>query len=728
MDAKEGFIYNCNQGFVTFSAKKIIFLKDANGSYKKKKCGSYTKQPKGLPSGWQKFTEDDYDHLFNELKLGAHEIVCVQTGKNSDITVLDFDIESTYDEMVMRFPQLKEHYTVKTKRGYHVYFTYDARVQTSTNVFENYPGVDVRNDDGFVYAPGSKYKHPDGSMVTYDFVDGDLTKMPGELFHLFQDDEPRAAEQAAKPVSTIKKEISSNNLIEQLCDLISVEYLTDFKSWRKIMWALHKEGVDEEFAQKISEKADNYEDSAFDNMWNKVPEKNKLSAGTIHYYAKLSNPDEYQKITQKSPESFSAVSKIFEENNFKILNGGYYIAINKEGIANMLSKTQMVERFEHMSYIGLNEITNKMVPKPFIKSWITMNKDIKMYDVANVYPPGMETPNNHYNLWEDFAMESVHDYKKEIEGFNFMRQHFRTLCGNDENFDYFEGWISQMITHPYRKSGIMPVFIGRQGTGKTSIAKILEAMIGSNKVIDVSNPDYVLGQFNESLISSYLVHFTELSKSAIGSNDRLKELITDNTVQVNQKGKKIIKINSFHRVIAFTNNEDPLQTSKDDRRNWIIRCNDELAGKTEYFNQLYEFLRDINVVKSLYEFYKNEVKATKFYYMDRPVSEHHEELKQLNRPIIIQWLNDFIAEKIKMFEIDCAEELESVEYQNSDLYKKFCEWREAGGIKYDVSVMQFSCRLTNYKIDGIEKNQRKRSGAVKTFHLDRIMKFLEENY
>ncbi len=297
MNAKEGFIYNSNQGFVTFSAKEIIF--------KTKKDGTFSKIPRGLPVGWQHFTEDDYDYLHEELKLGAHEVVCVQTGENSNITVFDFDIASSYDNMILKFPKLKDYYTIKTRRGYHIYFEYDCRVETSTNVFQNYPGIDIRNNNGFVYGPGTSYKNSDGSKYTYDFIGGDIKPLSDELFNLINFIDARDPETDTESVDiAIKRKEGSNdpnlNKIEKLCDLISVEYLADFKSWRKIMWALKKEGVEEEFASMISEKADNYTDEGFNNIWNKVPDDNKMSAGTIHHYAKLSNSDEYFKIMDYS--------------------------------------------------------------------------------------------------------------------------------------------------------------------------------------------------------------------------------------------------------------------------------------------------------------------------------------------------------------------------------------------------------------------------------------------
>ena len=79
--------------------------------------------------------------------------------------------------------------------------------------------------------------------------------------------------------------------LEPIIHLISLEYLDNYEHWKKIVWGAKNSGVCEEFMRTISKKSTKYSDDGFDNVW----EANctDVKEGTIRYYAKLSNEDDY---------------------------------------------------------------------------------------------------------------------------------------------------------------------------------------------------------------------------------------------------------------------------------------------------------------------------------------------------------------------------------------------------------------------------------------------------
>ena len=99
------------------------------------------------------------------------------TGKESNVTVIDFDDADIYDTLVNTDPDLKANLTVKTNKGYHIYFTYESQIKTTTNI-NGLDGIDARNDNGLIIAPPTKYKLLDGSKAQYKYLYGDLLKMP----------------------------------------------------------------------------------------------------------------------------------------------------------------------------------------------------------------------------------------------------------------------------------------------------------------------------------------------------------------------------------------------------------------------------------------------------------------------------------------------------------------------------------------------------------------------
>ena len=73
------------------------------------------------------------------------------TGKESGVTVLDFDKTEDYRKLVQIDPSLLMCKTVLTNKGAHIYFKYDPDLPTGTNVLSKLNGVDLRNDNAIAF-------------------------------------------------------------------------------------------------------------------------------------------------------------------------------------------------------------------------------------------------------------------------------------------------------------------------------------------------------------------------------------------------------------------------------------------------------------------------------------------------------------------------------------------------------------------------------------------------
>lgn len=101
-----------------------------------------------------------------------------------------------------------------------------------------------------------------------------------------------------KKINNIDKMNKKNNKNTNygIVDIIDVKYLTNYDTWLRILFAMKFEGYSEEEARIISKKAENYSEEGFINVWNKPKDEITISQGTINYYAKLSNQEEYYKL------------------------------------------------------------------------------------------------------------------------------------------------------------------------------------------------------------------------------------------------------------------------------------------------------------------------------------------------------------------------------------------------------------------------------------------------
>ena len=117
-----------------------------------------------------------------------------------------------------------------------------------------------------------------------------------------------------KTKTEIKTETKINNIILQYCELIDDKYLSNREDWLKIVFAMKREKVDEKDALTISNKATNcvpLTDEAWSNVWDKEDEReNGCNIGTIKYYAKLSNEEEYNKLNiEENDEEIDIVTE-----------------------------------------------------------------------------------------------------------------------------------------------------------------------------------------------------------------------------------------------------------------------------------------------------------------------------------------------------------------------------------------------------------------------------------
>jgi|GEM_PF-1155796 len=79
---------------------------------------------------------------------GAIGIVC---GQISQLMVIDFDDEYTFQQFTCKFPQYADTYTVRTRRGYHLYYQVDHSVPT-----HKFDGGDIKGEKSYVIAPPSQ--------------------------------------------------------------------------------------------------------------------------------------------------------------------------------------------------------------------------------------------------------------------------------------------------------------------------------------------------------------------------------------------------------------------------------------------------------------------------------------------------------------------------------------------------------------------------------------------
>ncbi len=425
--------------------------------------------------------------------------------------------------------------------------------------------------------------------------------------------------------------------------------------------------------------------------------------------------------------NYEDTKDIFEETHCKIIDSSIFF---KERITNgdksfvTFSESNINVSYKHMKYsYPKQEETGMWVLKQaeFINKWLK-DENIRCYDNVDVVAPPNICPEKTLNLWIPFTFSNSKYDKythKKIE-LNFLLNHIKILCDNDENvYQYFVKWLAQMIQYPGIKT-ICPTLISLEGSGKGTLLKLLGRMMGEKKIFETTNPSRdVWGNFNNIMMNCFLVNLNELSKKeTLEADGKIKGLITDKALTINSKGQNAICVNSNHRFIISTNKEEPINTTKDDRRNVIIRCSDELIGNTVYFEKINKMIENDDVVKTFYEYLMDIPDLLEFNRFQRPVTEYQQNLVLLSKQPIELFIEDFVIENIDEYEIELS---------TKELFDKFKLFIKNNQYNYECSYQRFTCRLFRLKYKSLS-TKRTKYGANKIFNIEKFKKELNLDF
>ena len=207
--------------------------------------------------------------------------------------------------------------------------------------------------------------------------------------------------------------------------------------------------------------------------------------------------------------------------------------------------------------------------------------DKRRYDRV-VFQPGRGVAEKDYNLWQGFAFEP----KKGP--WNLFRLHLREVVANGdmEVFDYLLNWMAHAVQRPWELPEVAIVLRGLQGTGKSMVWKIFGSLFGPHYIV-VNTPGQLAGRFNMHLADKVIV----FAEEAFFAGDRkatssLKARITEPFLAYEAKGRDIVQLPNFSRIVCSSNEDWVVPAAMDERRWCVLDVSDEHKEDTEYFQAL----------------------------------------------------------------------------------------------------------------------------------------------
>jgi hypothetical protein len=193
--------------------------------------------------------------------------------------------------------------------------------------------------------------------------------------------------------------------------------------------------------------------------------------------------------------------------------------------------------------------------------------------------PNAAAPVGYYNLWRGFAVNPVKGHCAK-----FLHHLKVNVCRrNKQHYRMVIGWLAQLVQQPAVKIGTSLVLRGEQGTGKTKVGKIVGALFPDHYKL-VSAPHLITGRFNAHLKATLLLHADEAFWAGDhAAEGRLKDLVTNDKQNIEFKGKEMIEVGNYVRLLITGNAEWQVPAGYGERRFFVFDMGEEHTKDFKYF-------------------------------------------------------------------------------------------------------------------------------------------------
>ncbi len=200
----------------------------------------------------------------------------------------------------------------------------------------------------------------------------------------------------------------------------------------------------------------------------------------------------------------------------------------------------------------------------------------------------LPTPPNTINYWVPPTVQP------QSGNYSIIGKFLKTVICNGENETcaYLIHYLAHMWQKPEEKPGVAIVLLGGQGTGKGTFFQLLQK-IWTRTTLQVSSVEHVVGGFNAAMERSFIINMNEaLFSGDRRAMDRLKSMITEPTITIEQKYQPRRTVGSIHRFFAASNHQHFGNIEKDDRRFVFLRVSEERKGDHNYFGEIHSAIND----------------------------------------------------------------------------------------------------------------------------------------
>lgn len=299
-------------------------------------------------------------------------------------------------------------------------------------------------------------------------------------------------------------------------------------------------------------------------------------------------------------------------------------------------------------------------------SWLDHdNKLIYESVVFQVNPQNVKP--NEYNL---YIRPSMKKHRPDILNHIFF-DYIKRVISNDDNriYNYIINYISYMFNEG--KTGQILVFMSKMGCGKSSFIDCLKYIIGEDYHTIVNDISTLKNHFNAHFENIILTQVEEVPYG-VGDynklNQMLKTLTTESDCLTTRKGKDSYKSKSNNNFILLSNEVNPINITRDNRRVFITTISDCEQNNTSYFKSLkQQVLNDVEELRDYFYNYEYVYNLNSI----RPKTRDEEEIVEYHRCSIDLFFNGEMDDNEGVFKYDESNEGINLNNELINVYSEY---------------------------------------------------------
>jgi Family of unknown function (DUF5906) len=209
----------------------------------------------------------------------------------------------------------------------------------------------------------------------------------------------------------------------------------------------------------------------------------------------------------------------------------------------------------------------------------------------------------------------------------------------------FLDWCAFNVKNPGVKINYAILLVGPEAVGKDTAVEPLRRMLGPHNTATI-DAEAIFEPFNSGFLPRQLLILNEAHSFRTKEKmNKLKPLIAapPHTLMVNRKNVPQHEIPNIVNVILFSNHEDALAPTQDDRRYWVHRCLIDKKPPKSHFKAFYAWLDGGGDAKLFGWLPARDI--SHFDHLEpAPMTAAKQEMIDLTQPAPLRWCRELLRE------------------------------------------------------------------------------------